>query len=119
MNKNIFYLTALLFVFGCSNQSSEPEVMEAEVETVLLEYMWCDFGPNTSEESLDELVADFDEVTKNSDHPVESAWGYFPTFDTDAYDAIWLNVWSDEDQRNAGWKDWAADSQEDFAYSRN
>ena len=36
MNKNIFYLTALLFVFGCSNQSSEPEVMEAEVETVLL-----------------------------------------------------------------------------------
>ena len=70
MNKNIFYLTALLFVFGCSNQSSEPEVMEAEVETVLLEYMWCDFGPNTSEESLDALVADFNVVTQNSDHPV-------------------------------------------------
>ncbi len=119
MNKNIFYLTALLFVFGCSNQSSEPEVMEAEVETVLLEYMWCDFGPNTSEESLDELAADFNEVTKNSDHPVESAWGYFPAFETDAYDAIWLNVWSDEDQRNAGWKDWAADSQEDFEAKHN
>ena len=45
MNKNIFYLTALLFIFGCSNQSSEPEAMEAEVETVLLEYMWCDLAP--------------------------------------------------------------------------
>ena len=46
MNKNIFYLTALLFVFGCSNQSSETETAEsAEVESVLLEYMWCDYGP--------------------------------------------------------------------------
>ena len=36
MNKNIFYLTALLFVFGCSNQSSETENAEsAEVESVL------------------------------------------------------------------------------------
>ena len=109
MNKNIFYLTALLFVFGCSNQSSEPEVMEAEVETVLLEYMWCDFGPNTSEESLDALVADFNAITQNSDHPVESAWAYVPTFETDNYDAVWLNVWSDEDERNAGWQDWAAE----------
>ena len=119
MNKNIFYLTALLFVFGCSNQSSEPEVMEAEVETVLLEYMWCDFGPNTSEESLDALVADFNVVTQNSDHPVESAWAYVPTFETDNYDAIWLNVWSDENERNAGWKDWAADSQSDFEAKHN
>ena len=93
MNKNIFYLTALLFIFGCSNQDSETEAMEtAETQSLLLEYMWCDFGPNTSGESLDKLVADFNEVTKNSDHPVESAWGYFPTFETDAYDAIWLNV---------------------------
>ena len=120
MNKNIFYLTALLFVFGCSNQDSEPEAMEtAGTQSFLLEYMWCDFGPNTSGESLDKLVADFNEVTANSDHPVESAWGYFPTFETDAYDAIWLNVWSDEDQRNAGWKDWIADSQEDFEAKHN
>ena len=66
MNKNIFYLTALLFVFGCSNQDSEPEVMEtAGTQSFLLEYMWCDFGPNTSGESLDKLVADFNEVTAN------------------------------------------------------
>ena len=120
MNKNIFYLTALLFVFGCSNQDSEPEVMETvEAESLLLEYMWCDFGPNTSEESLDKLVADFNEVTKNSDHPVESAWGYFPTFETDNYDAVWLNVWSDEDSRNAGWEDWLANSAEDFEAAHN
>ena len=30
MNKNIFYLTALLFVFGCSNQSSETETAEVQ-----------------------------------------------------------------------------------------
>ena len=60
MNKNIFYLTALLFVFGCSNQSSETETAEsAEVESVLLEYMWCDYGPNTSPETLNALRADF------------------------------------------------------------
>ena len=71
MNKNIFYLTALLFVFGCSNQSSETETAEsAEVESVLLEYMWCDYGPNTSPETLNALRADFNEVTNNSDHPV-------------------------------------------------
>ena len=45
MNKNIFYLTALLFVFGCSNQSSETEnCKSAEVESVLLEYMWWIMG---------------------------------------------------------------------------
>jgi len=57
MNKNIFYLTALLFIFGCSNQDSETEAMETAVtQSLLLEYMWCDFGPNTSGESLDKLV---------------------------------------------------------------
>ena len=66
MNKNIFYLTALLFIFGCSNQDSETEAMDtAETQSLLLEYMWWDFGPNTSGESLDNLVADFNEVTKN------------------------------------------------------
>ena len=59
MNKNIFYLTAILFVFGCSNQNSEPEAVDAEVGSVLLEYMWCDFGSNTSEESLDKLDVNF------------------------------------------------------------
>ncbi len=120
MNKNIFYLTALLFAFSCSNQNSEPEEMEtAAVDSLLLEYMWCDFGPNTSEESLNNLVADFNEVTENSDHPVVSAWAYVPTFETEAYDAIWLNVWSDEDERNAGWTDWAVNVQEDFEAEHN
>ena len=77
MNKNIFYLTALLFVFGCSNQSSETETAQSpEVESVLLEYMWCDYGPNTSPETLNALRADFNEVTKNSDHPVVSCLLY-------------------------------------------
>ncbi len=120
MNKNIFYLTALLFVFGCSNQSSETEAAESvEVESVLLEYMWCDYGPNTSPETLNALRADFNEVTNNSENPVVSAWAYIPTFETDNYDAVWLNVWSDEDSRNAGWEDWAANSAEDFEAAHN
>ena len=77
MNKNIFYLTALLFVFGCSNQSSETEAAESvEVESVLLEYMWCDYGPNTSPETLNALRADFNEVTNNSENPVVSCLLY-------------------------------------------
>ena len=66
MKKNIFYLTALLFVFGCSNESDVSEPAEvAEPQTVLAEYMWCDFGPNTSPETLDALAADFREITEN------------------------------------------------------
>ena len=120
MNKNIFYLTALLFVFGCSNQNAELEVVTIEEpQSLLLEYMWCDFGPNTSEESLNKLVEDFNDVTKNSEHPVESAWAYVPTFETDSYDAIWLNVWSDQAERNAGWSDWAENVQKDFEGKHN
>ena len=53
MNKNIFYLTALLFVFGCSNQSSETELHGVQkLKPFLLEYMWCDFGPNTSDQKV-------------------------------------------------------------------
>ncbi len=120
MKKNIFYVVVLLFIASCSNQTSKSEMAtSSEPESVLLEYMWCNFGPNTSEEALNELVADFNEVTKNSDHPVESAWAYVPSFETDNYDAVWLNVWSDEEERNAGWTDWANDSAADFEAKHN
>jgi hypothetical protein len=120
MKKNIFYLTALLFVFGCSNESDVSEPAEvAEPQTVLAEYMWCDFGPNTSPETLDALAADFREITENSENKVVSAWGYIPSFETDLYDAVWLNVWASAEEREAGWADWLANNAEDFEAKHN
>ena len=111
----IFYL---LIMTGCTEKAAEVAEVEpvAEPETAeemaLFEYMWCDFGPGTTEEAMAELTAEFNEITSGSTHKVSSAWGYIPSFETDLYDAIWLNVWADEETRNAGWAEWQENSAE-------
>ena len=113
----IFYL---LIMTGCTEKAAEVAEVEpvAEPETAeemaLFEYMWCDFGPGTTEEAMAELTAEFNEITSGSTHKVSSAWGYIPSFETDLYDAIWLNVWADEETRNAGWAEWQENSAEEF-----
>ena len=87
---------------------------ETAAETVLLEYMWCDFGPDTTEEAMAALTAEFNEIVNASEHKASSAWGYIPSFETDLYDAIWLNVWADEETRDLGWKEWSENSAEAF-----
>ena len=60
------------------------------------------------------LTADFNEIVSSSEYKVSSAWGYIPSFETDLYDAIWLNVWSDEKTRDMGWKEWGENSADAF-----
>ena len=84
------------------------------MQPMLLEYMWCDFGSDTSEESMAALTAEFNEIVSASEHKASSAWGYIPSFETNLYDAIWLNVWTDEETRNLGWKEWSENNAEAF-----
>ena len=119
-------LTGIMFYFliltGCADKAEESAMIEevsepASEETMqpmLLEYMWCDFGSDTSEESMAALTAEFNEIVSASEYKASSTWGYIPSFETDLYDAIWLNVWTDEETRNLGWKEWSENNAESF-----
>ncbi|MAZ25178.1 MAG: hypothetical protein CMK41_05290 [Porticoccaceae bacterium] len=113
----MFYL---LIMTGCEEKATEVAEIEpvadteTAAETVLLEYMWCDFGPDTNEEAMAALTAEFNEIVNASEYKASSAWGYIPSFETDLYDAIWLNVWADEETRDLGWKEWSENSAEAF-----
>jgi hypothetical protein len=113
----MFYL---LIMTGCAEKAAEVAEIEpiadseTAAETVLLEYMWCDFGPGTTEEAMAALTAEFNEIVSDSEHKAISAWGYIPQFEIDLYDAIWLNVWADEETRDLGWQEWGENRAEAF-----
>ena len=120
MKKLTGIIFCLLIMTGCAEKEAEVAEVEpvadteAAEETVLLEYMWCDFGAGTTEEAMAALTAEFNEITSTSAHKVSSAWGYIPSFEIDLYDAIWLNVWADQETRDLGWQEWGKNSAEAF-----
>ena len=70
MKKLIGIMFYFLILTGCADKAEEVAMIEevsepASEETMqpmLLEYMWCDFGSDTSEESMAALTADFNEI---------------------------------------------------------
>ena len=122
MKKLIGIMYYFLILTGCADKAEEVAMIEevsepaseGTMQTMLLEYMWCDFGPETTEEAMAALTADFNEIVSSSEYKVSSAWGYIPSFETDLYDAIWLNVWSDEKTRDMGWKEWGENRADAF-----
>ena len=96
MKKLIGIMFYFLILTGCADKAEEVAMIEevsepaseGTMQPMLLEYMWCDFGPETTEEAMAALTADFNEIVSSSEYKVSSAWGYIPSFETDLYDAI-------------------------------
>ena len=79
MKKLIGIMFYFLILTGCADKAEEVAMIEevsepASEETMqpmLLEYMWCDFGPETTEESMAALTADFNEIVSSSEYKVK------------------------------------------------
>ncbi|GIR40714.1 MAG: hypothetical protein CM15mP51_14940 [Porticoccaceae bacterium] len=78
MKKLIGIMFYFLILTGCADKAEEVAMIEevsepASEETMqpmLLEYMWCDFGPKPLKRSMAALTADFNEIVSSSEYKV-------------------------------------------------
>ena len=114
MNKAFWLGAVLLAVAGCAKQESAgpaesvPAAPEAVTQSngpdAYYEYLWCKQGPEYSDESLANLVADWNEIMDSSATPVAAAAGYRPKgWETEDYDGLWVLRWNNKAEVEAGW----------------
>ena len=129
---NLFFGVGFFFLLtGCAKQNDSAQqaeataVQEEETEVAMaaaspepqsgfVEYMWCDFGEEMSEETWAALKADFNEIVVASDHKARNVVGFAPQFETENFDGIWTQVWDSKETRDKGWADWNANQAEAF-----
>tara|TARA_B110000908_G_scaffold160772_1_gene204335 strand:- start:149 stop:952 length:804 start_codon:yes stop_codon:yes gene_type:complete len=102
---------------GCAKEEVSVKVVEEQAANspeMLVEYMWCKAGPDYSAETFAALAADWNELNDTSMHKAVGAFGLVPKAESPNFDSIWTNVWTSQEARDAGWKDWLANDAADF-----
>jgi len=105
------FITAVssLLLVSCATKEA-PIVVEATQvkvpESAVIEFMYCDFGPEMSEESWSNMKAAWLEINGGDESTVNAAFTLVPQEETDRYDGIWANIFSDNEARKAGWASW-------------
>jgi hypothetical protein len=106
-------LAALLA--GCAEESADVQVEVAAAEPVaqpaapswsVVEYMWCDAGPDFSPENYAKLTAAWNAINDQDPTPAAGAFTIAPKVENEFYDGMWANLWLSEADRDAGWVEW-------------
>ena len=64
--------------------------------------MYCDFGPDMSEESWSSMKVAWLEINGGDESPINAVFTLVPLEETDRYDGIWATIFSDNEVREAG-----------------
>ena len=105
------------FLAGCSQpadtegsadqtatQSSAPVEPDAYYE-----FLWCEFGDNYTEEARDAYFASFNEIADSMTERGLRSFGYRPRdWESEDFDALWVNRWPDKEASEQGWAEWQA-----------
>ena len=65
--------------------------------------MYCDFGPDMSEESWSSMKVAWLEINGGDESPINAVFTLVPLEETDRYDGVWATIFSDNEVREAGW----------------
>lgn len=105
-NKILAFVLISIFAISCAEEKSEIDIAESALDTAYVEYLFCDFGPDISEESFAELLIEWNDILDGLETAVPMSVGLVPRTETDLYDGLWTLVWESKEQANAGWKEW-------------
>ena len=98
-----------LLLVSCATKEA-PIVVEATQvkvpESAVIEFMYCDFGPEMSEESWSSMKAAWLEINGGDESPINAVFTLVPLEETDRYDGIRANIFSDNEAREVGWASW-------------
>ena len=85
----------------------EPEVAAEPEPAAYYEFLWCNFGENYSDENRDAYFADFNEIAESMTERGLGSFGYRPRdWESENFDALWVNRWPDKETSEAGWAEW-------------
>lgn len=100
---------------GCAQDSADVQVAVAAPEPAaqpaapswsVVEYMWCDQGPDFSPENYAKLTAAWNAINDQDPTPAAGAFTIAPKVENELYDGMWANMWQSEADRDAGWAEW-------------
>ena len=87
-----------------------PIVIEAAQvnasESSVIEFMYCDFGPKMSEECWSSMKVAWLEINGGDESSINAVFILVPLEETDRYDGIRANIFSDNEAREVGWASW-------------
>ena len=108
-NKN-FTLIAIFLSFilvSCSGEETKQTIKDSAVGGVYAEYLFCDFGPDMSEESFQGLLKDWNNILDDlGPNSVPRSVGLTPRVETDLFDGLWVLVWPSKEASLVGWQEW-------------
>ena len=69
-NKILGIFLASLLVYSCSESTQEVDLSDSAINTGYVEYLFCDFGPDMSQESFSELLVEWNEILDGLEYAV-------------------------------------------------
>ena len=86
-NKILGFLLAPFLAYSCS-ENSEVNLSDSAINTGYVEYLFCDFGPDMSQESFSEMLVEWNEILDGLETAVPMSVGLVPRTETDLYDGM-------------------------------
>ncbi len=122
MSKLLTVCIALAFLVGCAKEEVSIQVVEEPIiqeqaavsSPMLVEFMWCKDGADFSPDSFAVMVAEWNALDAASTNQAAGAFVLVPEMESTDFDRIWANIWSSQDARDAGWKEWLENDAADF-----
>ena len=121
MNKLIVAGLTIFALGGCSSDKA-PETVATAAPNVAVaaavtfdmvgktfynEFIPCTAGPDFSEATVDEMVAEWRDSGISGE--ILGAWGYAPASEDNVFDNGWWELqWSSKEAADAGWQEWVA-----------
>ena len=108
--KNITQLVLALlmasFITSCSDMDNSETLASKASNTYYVEYLMCDFGPETSPEAMGTMITEWNEIQDTLETSVPYSVGLVPQFETDLMEILWVLVWPSQEMSEMGWKEW-------------
>ncbi|MFL2698185.1 MAG: hypothetical protein ACJ0F4_03215 [Gammaproteobacteria bacterium] len=101
---SLLILPFILFV-GCSEEK-QIGLSESAADTKYVEYIFCDIGPDYSQEGFEQMIKEWNELQDSLETPVEISVGAVPRVENDLFDFLWAIAWDSEEVRSKAWSEW-------------
>ena len=89
---NILSILTLAILASCSGEK-EPDLASSAQDTKYVEYIFCDLGPDYTNEGFMAMIQEWNSLQDSLETPVEISAGLAPRTENDLYDFLWAIAW--------------------------
>ena len=110
--KKLLLISFVSFLFvSCSTEQDSNQSEAFNGESIFVEFMPCQAGPDYSVENMQEMISEWRSLLTADD--LKGAWGYAPASESNAFGNTgwWELNWSSQESANAAWSQWASNTE--------